>query len=98
VFLGCDLDYSCHGLRFSDTGINVLATELRKSTHQHKLQPLDVLPFLVPAGANQPPKTVNTTHIYHYVNMYFRLLVLLLLCHHTEYSNMEVLIPQHCLL
>jgi len=41
-----------------------LVTELRTSTHQHKLQPIDVLPFLVAAGANQPQKTVNTTQAY----------------------------------
>lgn len=70
----------------------------KKSTHQHKLQPLDGLPFLVAVEASQPQKTVNTTQaLCHYVNRYIRLLVLLM-CHHTEYSYMEVLTPRHCLL
>ena len=41
-----------------------MATELRKYTHQHQLQPIDDVPFLVSAGGSQPRKTVNTTQSY----------------------------------
>jgi hypothetical protein len=41
-----------------------VATKLRKYTHQHQLQPIDDVPFLVSAGRSQPRKTINTTKSY----------------------------------